>query len=62
MTVYWNCRTCGAAGEGDKAAEQHVRDTGHATETHARLRRREHSIPFTLTDAGWAVTSEGWSA
>lgn len=60
MTVYWLCRTCGASGEGDKAAEQHVRDTTHTTETFARP-RTTLAIPFTLTDAGWAATSSGWT-
>lgn len=62
MTVYWRCRTCGASGEGDKAAEQHVRETAHTTETYARPRRTALSVPFTLTDAGWAITSSGWTA
>ncbi len=62
MTVYWSCRTCGAGGEGDKAAEQHTRATTHTTETYARPRPPAHAIPLTLTDAGWAVASAGWSA
>jgi hypothetical protein len=62
MTVYWSCRTCGAAGEGDKAAEQHVRDTAHTTETYARPWPPVFSIPLTLTDQGWAAASQGWSA
>lgn len=56
MTTYWSCRTCGAAGEGDKAAEQHVRDTTHTVETYARPRPPAHSIPYALTDAGWGWT------
>lgn len=61
MTVYWICRQCGASGEGDKAAEQHVRETTHTTETRARPWRTTLAIPFTLTDAGWAATSSGWT-
>lgn len=57
MTVYWRCRTCGASGEGDKAAEQHVRDTTHCTETSTRPRTAEQqqSVRYWLTDAGWAA-------
>lgn len=42
MTVYWYCRTCTACGEGDKDAEQHVRETQHTTET-SRVRRHPGS-------------------
>jgi hypothetical protein len=59
MTVYWHCMVCPATGTGDRAAEKHVRDTGHSTQTYARPRTHQ-AIPFTLTDAGWAVASEGW--
>lgn len=60
MTTFWSCSTCGASGTGDKAAEQHVRDTTHTVTTSTRPRPPAHSIPFTLTDAGWAVASAGW--
>lgn len=57
MTIYWRCRTCGASGEGDKAAEQHVRDTTHATETRARpwMTEERQSVRYWLTDTGWAA-------
>lgn len=61
MTTYWSCMVCQESGTGDKAAEQHVRDTGHSTQTYARPRTAQ-AIPFTLTDAGWAATSRGWTA
>jgi hypothetical protein len=61
MTTYWSCMACEASGEGDKAAEQHVRDTRHGGQTYARPRPPRTSIPFTLTDAGWAATSSGWT-
>ena len=57
MTVFWYCQTCPACGEGDKQAEQHVRGTQHTVETRSRPRTGPvaRAIPFTLTDAGWAV-------
>lgn len=58
MTVYWSCRTCGASGTGDKAAEQHVRETTHTTETYARPRK---SVEGVLADRYW-LTGAGWSA
>lgn len=36
MTVYWRCSRCEASGEGDKAAEQHVKDTSHGVFTSSR--------------------------
>lgn len=61
MTVHWRCRTCGASGAGDKAAEQHVRDTAHTTETSARPRSAEErqSVRYWLTDKGWAAARGG---
>jgi hypothetical protein len=55
MTIYWLCRTCLASGEGDKAAEQHTRDTRHTTETSTRPRTPEQaqSVRYWLTGAGW---------
>lgn len=61
MTTYWYCDTCETAGGGDREAEQHTRTTGHTTTTYARPRTPRMSIPFTLTDAGWALASEGWT-
>lgn len=60
MTVYWICRTCGASGEGDRPAEQHVRDTGHTTETSARPRtpEQQQSIRYWLTPAAYAVLAQ----
>lgn len=36
MTVYWRCLDCDEHGEGDKAAERHTKQTGHATITGVR--------------------------
>lgn len=36
MTVHWACMTCPEAGEGDRAAEQHVADTQHPVRTSSR--------------------------
>ena len=58
MTVHWACLDCPASGETDRAAEQHVKATRHSVRT--SVRPPATSIPFTLTDAGWAVASEGW--
>ncbi|WP_374457738.1 hypothetical protein [Nocardioides sp.] len=57
MTIHWYCRTCTACGEGDKAAEQHVRDTAHTVETSTRPRHTEErqSVRYWLTDKGWAA-------
>lgn len=35
MTTFWACMTCPASGEGDRAAEQHVKGTRHAVHTSA---------------------------
>lgn len=59
MTVYWACMVCEASGEGDRAAEQHVRDTQHGVRT--SVRPPATSIPFTLTDKGWAAVSREWA-
>lgn len=61
MAAYWSCLNCDDSGEGDRAAEQHVRDTTHSVQTYAGPRPPALSIPFTLTDAGWAAASEGWT-
>ena len=38
MTTFWTCQDCPATGEGDKAAEQHVKSTRHSVLTSARKR------------------------
>lgn len=59
MTVYWLCRTCGASGEGDRPAEQHVRETAHTTETFTKPRRvvaeERQAVRYWLTPAAYAV-------
>jgi hypothetical protein len=59
MTIFWACMVCEASGTTDEAAERHIRDTGHSTRT--SIRPPATSIPFTLTDAGWAAARR-WRA
>lgn len=60
MTIYWLCRQCGASGEGDKAAERHVRDTRHTTETSTRPRtpEQQQSVRYWLTDAAYVALAQ----
>lgn len=51
MTTWWRCQACPAEGEGDRAAEQHVRDTRHSVLTSAR----RQAARYWLTDKGLAA-------
>jgi hypothetical protein len=38
VKILWACLNCDDGGEGDKAAEKHVRDHGHSVQTFVRPR------------------------
>jgi hypothetical protein len=60
MTVHWACMACEASGTGDRAAEQHVRDTTHSTETRSRpwMTEEQQSVRYWLTDAAYVALAE----